>query len=187
MFKKLLLCASLCGASTVALPSQAHAGDCGSVTSVTSDLWNKYEEYLRDNLPYAKTVDKMVKFWNSMAGNSWAKIGPRRLEYGKNLKGTVVGPTDRVFIAETPADKKHAEITIKKLDGKAKTSITVCKVGSDGKPQKVWDFTAENGKGTKTWTKTVKGMKDKILTVHIKGHSATNKFKYTVNAKKKNP
>src|SRR5438094_539076 len=28
---------------------------------------------------YAKTVEEMVKFFNAMAGNSWATIGPRRI------------------------------------------------------------------------------------------------------------
>lgn len=186
MFKKLLVCASLCGLATVAVPTTAHAGTCGSVASVSSDLFKEYNK-IASSIPYSDKVDKMIKFWNSMAGNSWAKIGPRRLDYGKTHNGTVTGPTSRVFIAETPSNKKHADVTIKKLDGKAKTSITVCKVDSSGNQQKVWDFTVQNGNGTETFTRTVKGLEGKILTVHINGHSATNKFKYSVKAVKKNP
>lgn len=186
MFKKLIFCASLCGLGTVAMPSEAHAGTCGSVASVTSDLFGKYNS-LASNLPYADKIDQMIKFWNSMAGNSWAKIGPRRLDFGKTLNGTVTGPTSRVFIAAAPSDKKHVDIVLKKLDGKAKTSITVCKVDANGNQQKAWDFTVENGKGTKTFSKTIKGAEGKIITVHIKGHSATNSFKYSVKATNKNP
>ena len=186
MFKKLIVCASLCGLASVALPSTAAAGTCGSVASVSSDLFKEYNS-LASQIPYIDKVDKMITFWNSMAGNSWAKIGPRRLEYGKTMSGTVTGPTSRVFIAETPSDMKQADVTIKKLDGKAKTSITVCKVDASGNQQKVWDFTVENGNGTETFTRTVKGLEGKLLTVHINGHSATNSFKYTVRANKKNP
>lgn len=170
--------------SMLAAPSTANAGDCGSVASVTSDLWSKYGQ-LASNLPYADKVDEMIKFWNQMAGNSWAHIGPRRLDYGTNLAGTVVGPTDRVFIAAAPTNKSSVEVKINKLDGKAKTSVTVCKVDAAGNKVKLWDFTADNGNYTKTWTKTVSGMQDQILTVHLHGHSATNKFKYTVRATKK--
>lgn len=168
----------------LAAPSSAHAGDCGSVSSVTADLWSEFGT-LAANLPYASKVDAMIKFWNTMAGDGWGHIGPRRLVYGTNLAGTIVGPTDRVFIAETPTNESSVEIKIKKLDGKAKTSVTVCKVDGAGNKVKVWDFTADNGNYTKTWTKTVSGVKDQIVTVHLHGHSATNKFKYTVRATKK--
>ncbi|MCA9711237.1 MAG: hypothetical protein KDK70_35695 [Myxococcales bacterium] len=171
-------------AAVLATPSTAHAGDCGSVASVTADIWDEYGSLL-SNLPYADKVAKMISFWNKMAGGSWATIGPRRLEYSTNLNGTILGPTDRVFIAETPTDKDSVEIRIEKLDGKAKTSFTVCKVDSAGNKYKLWDVTADNGNYTKTWTKTVSGVKDRIVTVHFHGHSATNKFKYELRATKK--
>jgi hypothetical protein len=180
----LSLLTAIVPATMLVAPNTAQAGDCGSVASVTSDLWDKYGA-LASNLPYTQKVDEMIKFWNSMAGNSWAKIGPRRLDFGKNLAGTVVGPTTRVFIAETPSDKNQVEVKIDKLDGKAKTSITVCKVDKTGRKTKLWDFTADNGSYTKTWTKTLSGVKDELITVNIAGHSATNKFQYTVRATKK--
>jgi hypothetical protein len=180
----LSLLTAIVPATMLVAPSTANAGNCGSVASVTSDLWDKYGG-LASNLPYAEKVDEMIKFWNSMAGNSWAKIGPRRLDFGKNLNGSVVGPTSRVFIAETPSNKDKVEVKIDKLDGKAKTSITVCSVDKAGRKTKLWDFTADNGNYTKTWKKTVSGVKDGIVTVNIVGHSATNKFKYTVRATKK--
>ena len=186
--KKTLLTLSLMTAAVPATmlvaPNTAQAGECGSVASVTSDLWDKYGK-LASNLPYAEKVDEMIKFWNSMAGNSWAKIGPRRLDYGTNLDGTVVGPTTRVFVAETPTNTDKVEIKLNKLDGKAKTSVTVCKVDKSGRKTKLWDFTADNGNYTKTWTKTLSGVKDELVTVNIVGHSATNKFKYTLRATKK--
>lgn len=186
--KKTLLTLALCAATVptalVAAPTTAQAGDCGSVTSVAADLWDKWGT-LASNLPYVDKIEEMVKFWNQMAGNSWAKIGPRRLDYATNLNGTIVGPTDRVFLAHSPTDKDSVEIKLDKLDGKAETSVTVCKVDKAGRATKLWDFTAENGNYTKTWTKTVTGVKDQIVTVHLHGHSAANTFQYTVRATKK--
>jgi hypothetical protein len=186
--KKMLLTLSLMAAAVPATmlvaPSTAHAGNCGSVASVTSDIWTEYNS-LASQLPYVDKIDAMIKFWNSMSGNSWSKIGPRRLDYSSNLNGTVVGPTSRVFIAEIPSDKNSVEVKLDKLDGRAKTSITVCKVSKTGKVTKLWDFTASNGSYTKTWKKTISGVQDEIVTVNIVGHSATNKFKYRLRATKK--
>jgi hypothetical protein len=171
-------------ASVLVAPSTAQAGDCGSVTSVTADLWEEFHD-LAANLPYASKVAAMISFWNKAVGDGRWKIGPRRLVYSTSHSGTVIGPTDRVFVAETPSDKDSVEIKLSKTDGKAKTSVTVCKVDSAGNQVKLWDFTSDIGNDTKTYTKTLSGMKDRILTVHLHGHSLGNTFEYSLRATKK--
>ncbi len=53
-----------------------------------------------------------------------------------------------------------------------------------GRAVKIWEFTAPKGANTKTWEKELGGVKDKALTVHLAGQSATKKFKYTLEAEK---
>ncbi len=160
-----------------AVPNLAHAGTCGSVTSVASDIWQKYGS-LAPALPYAKKVEEMIKFWNANVGNTWAFLGPRKLETDTTLKGSVIGQGDRVFIAPTPSNENSVTIKLDKIAGKAKTGVTVCSVSESGRAVKIWDFTAEKGAYTKTWSKTINGVKDKVITIHFDGHSASKKFKY---------
>ncbi|MGH1342890.1 MAG: hypothetical protein ACRBN8_15110 [Nannocystales bacterium] len=183
MLRKFIPILPLVFAFSIALPSPAEAGTCGSVTSVASDIWTKYGS-LAPALPYAKKVDEMIKFWNSNVGGTWARLGPRDLIVNTEHAGTVVGPGERVFIAETPLNTTDVTVRVEKLAGKAKTNVTVCSVDQAGRAVKVWEFTAPKGGGTKTWKKTIGGMKDKILTVHLAGKSASKKFKYTLEASK---
>ena len=183
MFKQLLVSAPVVAGLLLAMPSDARAGTCGSVGSVTSDLWQKYGE-IAVSIPYVDKVAEMIRFWNEMVGDGKWKIGPRQLQWDTDLNGTITGPSDRVFIAATPSDKGSATIELEKLAGKAKTSVTVCAVDGTGAKTKLWDFTAGKGKYTKTWVKNVSGIKDKIVTVHLHGHSASKKFKYTLKTTK---
>ena len=173
-------------------------GTCGSVTSVGADIWKQWGKEIKlltalggpgvyaSVTQYEECVKKMVKFWNKNAKKTWARIGPRRLEINKELKGTIVGAFGRVFITPAPLDKEKITVRIKKLDGKAKTSVTVCRIGPGKKCKKIWDFTYASGKDNigKKFEKTFTGVQDRIISVHLDGKSVTNKFKYSLKAGK---
>jgi len=165
-----------------AAPATAHAGTCGSVTSVSADIWQKFGS-LASSLPYVEKVEKMIKFWNANVGGSWATLGPRALTPNTDLAGTVVGKGERVFIAPAPTNEDSITVELEKVAGKAKTNVTVCSVSEAGRPVKIGEFTAAKGDYTKTWTKTIKGVKDKVITVHLAGMSASKKFKYELRAR----
>lgn len=172
-----LVCSLPVFAVLAAAPATAHAGTCGSVTSVSSDIWQKFGS-LASSLPYVEKVDEMIKFWNANVGETWARFGPRKLSEDTELKGSVVGKGERVFIAPAPTNRDSITVDLEKIAGKAKTNITVCSVSESGRAVKIWEFTAAKGDYTKTWTKTINGVKDTIITVHLAGMSASKKFKY---------
>lgn len=184
-------------------------GSCGSLTSVAADLWKEYGEVAKQvgcfsavalskgMIPYEacydgvtqyeETVKKMIAFWNKMAKNGWATIGPRRLEIGSWLEGRLVSTGGRVFIAETPLNKDTIDITLKKTDGKAHTSVTVCKYAENGKSTTLWDFEVDSGKETvgDTFKKTLNGVRNHLISVHLDAKSVTNTFAYKLLVEKR--
>ena len=192
-------------AAVLAFPAVASAGSCGSAASVTSDLWDEWGEVAKvvgcagvaaasGGFTYTacyasankmdKAMKKMVSFWNKMAGNSWAKLGPRRLSFDTWYEGSVLGMTGRVFVSPHPSPTKRVTVKVKKTGGKGKAEVTVCKTDSRNKTAKAAAYTfAASAPSGKEWKKEVKGALDDIITVHIDGKSATKSFKYKVRAK----
>jgi hypothetical protein len=179
--KKILLSLTLmtavASASMLGAPSTAHAGTCGEVESVASTLWAKYLA-LPTKMPYTKKVSAMVKFWKTQSFTA------RRLAYGVDLGGKVVGSEDEVLVVAAPSDKHFNKLTLEKLGGKGETSITVCQVDKAGNENVLWDIKAAKGDYTQTWTKMVANVKGKIITVHFQGHSQSSVFKYSFRASK---
>ncbi len=182
---------------------------CGSGASVIADLWKEYgavaktvgcfsaEAVSLGQIPYEacyksasqfeKTLEDMIAFWNKMANNNWATIGPRRLEFGDWLEGRLVSTGGRLFISETPLNKGTVDLTLTKTNGKAKTSVTVCKYAENGKATTLWDFEVDSGNDTvgKTFKKSLTGVYNHILSVHLDAKSVTNTFEYKLLAQKK--
>ena len=88
---------------------QAWAQSCDSAAKVTSDIWDEVDTFVKI-YPCVTVVDCVVKkgslltdkltsFWNAAAGNSWARIGPRKLPFGSTLEGTLVGTGGRMYIS----------------------------------------------------------------------------------------
>lgn len=195
----------LSGGIAAAPIADAHAGGCESGTKVASDIWGKYDGVIEKlgcavvmvasegAVPpnacldaaekVAKVADEMIKFWNAAAQNSWAHIGPRRLDLGETLKGRLVSTGGRLFVSDRPLEDDEIELKIEKLDGKAKTEVTVCSEFR-GKISKPWTFTIDNGNENtgKVWKKTIKGMRGHILMVHLDAKSVTNTMQYTLRA-----
>jgi hypothetical protein len=183
----------------------AHATGCESAASVTSDIWAEWGTEIKivgcigvaaasggmtfDSC-YAsankldKLIQNMIAFWNKQANNSWAKIGPRRLDFDMWHEGNIIGTTGRMFISAYPAHKKHVRLKITKLDGKGKVGVAVCKQSSDKKWTKVTEHEFNPGDDNvgHTWEILIKGAKDDVISVHIDGKSVTNSFKYKLRA-----
>ena len=198
---------SIAAAATVS-PS-AHAGSCTSAAKVFSDIWDKYGVYavaagcaagsaaaggltfttcFTNANTYAAITEQMVTFWNDSANNSWSTIGPRRLEFNKTLTGTIVGPTERLFVTETPVDKDSVTITVKKTDGKQENNITICKIDQTNKCTVVGTYTFANGDSNigKEYTKTITGTRGYLIVVHTAAAKANlNEFHYSIKATKK--
>lgn len=201
-----IILSSIIATGVAAAPvTQAQAGGCESGTKITSDIWAEHDTELKalgcavvtvaseGAVPpnvcldaankVAKVAEDMIKFWNSAAKNSWARIGPRRLSLGETLKGKLVSTGGRLFIGEKPISEDQVDLRIEKLDGKAKTEVTVCK-DYRGKQTKLWSFTIENGNDNvgKVWKKTLSGMRGHILTVHFDAKSVANTMQYEIRA-----
>jgi hypothetical protein len=195
-------------AAAMALPyGSAHAGSCDSAAKVLSDIWPEYDKVVNvagctivtvasnGTVPpnacldvatkVADITENMISFWNKMVNNNWATIGPRRLDYGTTLTGTVVSKGERMFVAALPTDKDKVDLKIKKTDGKAETDVTVCK-DYRGTKTPVWAFTIPNGDDNvgQVWSRSLTGLKARELTVHFGGNSVTNSMSYELTATK---
>jgi hypothetical protein len=107
-----------------------------------------------------------------------ATIGPRSLTFGEKANGTVLGQTTRVFTLP-PSNKETVTITIKKIDGKAKTGISVCSEGRQGNTRTT---TIRSTIRIIQKQKSLPFLMQKTESVTIKNYSVGNKFQYTIEA-----
>lgn len=186
----------------------AHAGSCDSGTKIMSDVWAEHDEVVKKlgcaivavasegMVPpnacldaadkTAKVATQMIAFWNKMAGDGWAKIGPREFKLGSVNKGTLVSTGGRMFITSTPLEKDGLDIKIKKTDGKAKTHVTICK-DNHGKKTKLAEFDIENGKDNvgKVFSRSLSGVRGHLVSVHLDAGSVANTFSYELTGTKR--
>ena len=75
-----------------------------------------------------QSMDAGIKAWNSMANNSSATIGPRKLEFiPSGQTGKLVGLTERVFVSPVPLAGK-VELDFYRTGGKGWAKIGICTV-----------------------------------------------------------
>jgi hypothetical protein len=208
MIRTIISITTLAAAITGLTIPEAHAGGCESGAKITADIWKEHDATLKalgctvvtiaseGSVPpnvcldaadkVAKVATQMIEFWNVAAGNSWAKIGPRRLDLGTKLNGTLVSTGGRMFITATPLDKDTLDLDLEKIDGKAKTEVTVCKEYR-GKMTTVWTFMIDNGNDNvgKKWTKHLTGVKGHNIVFNLDAKSVANTFKYELTANEK--
>lgn len=135
---------------------------------------------------YAKAAEDMVKFFNVMANNSWATIGPRRIEYGNTQTGTLVSTISRVFISPAPVDKDSLTFKVKKLEGKAKVTVVICKVDHKGDMTKLTEFEFDKGDDNtgQEISRTVSGVQGYMVQVRLDADSVAKEFKYNLRVTK---
>jgi hypothetical protein len=131
-------------------------GSCTSFSEVTSEVWAYAGPILKKAAlaggpasataaEVASAFEQGIKQWNTLlAGNSWARIGPRSLEFGKTEKGNVVGVTERLFVSPMPAFRPmHVEV--KKTGGNGRVRVVVCAAAERGPARVVRAFDLDDG------------------------------------------
>lgn len=185
------------GAIVALTPAAAEAseGSCATVADVSAKVWNKTPGVVKDAIassgPFgatamkaAKLIEEGVKIWNKLASDkSWAKIGPRRMDFGEWNTGTLIGPTERMFISGIPA-VNPVKIDFHKLDHDGKVKVVICRVPEKGKARAIKSFTVQPGAPTgKVKSFTIDDAKGDIITVVLHGKSVAKKLQYKVRAK----
>ncbi|MCA9595709.1 MAG: hypothetical protein KC776_20480 [Myxococcales bacterium] len=195
---KVVPAAALMGAVvSQSAPAEAQSR-CISGTRVLSDLASNYGDKLiqyhcnkrkdpakclEDAGKVQAVVSDSVKYWNKMAGNGWATIGPRELTFNGKLDGKVVLGSERLFVTKAPVfDTDRIAVTILKEGGKANTRVTIAKFDENGRCLDADEVTF-SGKDKKGTTKSVrlKGVKGMFVAVKINA-SGGKAFDYELRA-----
>ncbi|MFQ5736500.1 MAG: PASTA domain-containing protein [Thermodesulfobacteriota bacterium] len=187
-------------------PGVSDDGSCRSWTAIASDiykeadrvaqelkcaavpgerLWKSCIKNARGGAFGQRWIQTVIKRWNRLVKKtSWATIGPRQLTFGKTHKGRLISTGGRVFITPLPVDKGSVTLTLTKKAGKARTSVTACTFTDGGDRVKVWDFVIPKGKKNRgqTWTKTLNGVEDRLISIHLDSKSGEHTFKYELKA-----
>lgn len=134
---------------------------------------------------YAKAVEDMVRFFNANADNGRWTIGPRKIDWNKPQTGAVVSTFSRVFVSAAPVDKDSITVKVKKIDGKAKADVIICKVDDKGNfiNLATIEFDKTDGAGEEI-TRTVSGVKGHFVQVRIDADSVVKKFEYKLTVSK---
>ncbi len=172
----------------MSVSTPAFAGECDSVEKYANNIVGKYQELCKKNCDVKnqkiENVKAMVKFWNDMAGNSWAKIGPRHFEFANTTKGTIQSVGKRTWVSSMPSGEAGATVSIKKTDGKGATRYNICTMDPETKQiVRVGFGDFDKGKDTETQTKKVNGTLGKFVIVELVGESVTKAFAYELTVR----
>ena len=102
-----------------------------------------------------------------------------------NTNGTVLSAR-RAKKTSSYSNKSRAQIIVTKLDGKARTTVSVYQRTASGSEKFLKSTEYSNGKGGGTKTINVSGVKGKKIVVYLRNHSVTNTFKYRLRVKEVN-
>lgn len=191
------LCPSLSLAGNDKREKDDDEGSCTSAAEVTSDVWAYAGPALKKAAvaggPQTATLAQMaaaleqgIKQWNTLlAGNGWARIGPRAIEFEKAEKGTVQGITERLFVSPMPAFRP-VTVEITKLDGKGRVRAVVCKAPEKGRAQVVRAFDIDDDTKDGTVEKVeIPDAVGHVIKIVFHGKNATRSIQYTVKASQK--
>ncbi len=123
-----------------------------------------------------------IEVWNGIVGkDSKLTIGPRRLDFGTNLEGTVLNPGERRFIS-MPIQDDQVKLSFKKTGGQSETHVVISKLDANGKCSEVAHYTVPFGKGSFHKTITVPSTQGAILIVRVTPTVPLRKLDYTLRA-----
>src|SRR3990172_10978307 len=94
---------------SLSLSNQSQAQNCNSAASVAADIWGKahdvaiqggcalanaagyvdYDACFNTATKINDLTNNLVQFWNSKVNNSWATIGPRKLDLNQWHTGNI--------------------------------------------------------------------------------------------------
>ena len=127
----------------------------------------------------------MTSWWNAMVGNTWAKIGPRYIDFGTSVKGNVITPTKRTWYSLMPSTENVRNVRIRHDDGKSRTMVRICLVDpTSGLPTEATGFDIPKGSTQEYWPKDaayqVKNAAGKFVIVEIDPKTVGRSFAYTL-------
>ncbi len=189
---------ALAGVVTLAAPRIAMAGtdgSCQTAANLGSKVWNETPDMVKNAVsssgPFgatamnaAKLIDKGIKIWNALAKDkSWAKIGPRRMDFGEWNQGHLLGFTERMFISGIPSPNP-VKFDFHKTGHDGEVKVVVCKVPKQGPAKVVKSFTvpADSPEG-KVKSFTIDNAKGHVITVVLHGKSLSRSLSYKLRAK----
>ena len=140
---------------------------------------------IKNATKYKEAAEAMVILFNALADNGQATLGPRRIEFGNNQQGTLVGPSNRTFVSVYPMDKNSVTFKVKKIEFDGKVEAVICKIDGEGKMTNlaVFNFTGDEKDGTEI-VKTVTGVENHLVQIRLNGQSAAKRFHYQFIATK---
>ena len=140
---------------------------------------------IRNTQKYKEAIEKMVSLFNDLADNGPVTLGPRRIEFGNNQEGVLLGPMDRTFVSVYPMDKDSVTFRVKKIEGESKVEVVICKINTEGTVTNLAVFeTGDNDPDGKEYVKTVTGVSNHLVQIRLNGKSAVKKFRYQFRATK---
>lgn len=183
-------------------PSQG--ASCGSVASIALPIFIETAERARArNCTLTKTatgglaanactasasaalVSDMLNFWNRMAGNSWATIGPRDWTIypsPESHSGTILAKGTRLFVSPHPmflTDK--VRVSVRKVEGLNATNVTFCASNAAGAVQKKWELRLTGSTpDNELYTKEFSGLRGLVPSINFQGTQLTRKMGYRV-------
>ena len=171
-----------CVVKAVSETAPATAATAGASLVATAALSAKC---IKNSEKYKQAAEEMVRAFNALADNGQATLGPRRIEFGSNQFGTLIGPSNRTFVSVYPMDKDSVTFRVKKLEGESKVEVVICKIDADNKMTNlaVFNFTGDEKDGTEI-VKTVSGVENNLVQIRLNGQSAVKRFKYQFTAAK---
>lgn len=201
--RRLALVAGLgCAALAVLTPGTAKAanlggddGSCQTAANLGSKVWSETPGFVKEAVsssgPFGATaisairmIDKGVQIWNKLANDkSWAKIGPRRMDFNEWNQGHLIGFTERMFLSGIPAPNP-VKFDFHKTGHDGEVKVVVCRIPKKGPPIVVKSFTVPaNAPEGKIKSFTINKAKGHVISVVLHGKSLSRSLNYKLRAK----
>lgn len=169
----------------VSITSSGLSQQCGNTTAAVEAAWDFYEYHVPEVTPIiklSKLLDDIVELYNNFPNNGPGKAGYRGINIPTHQPqtGTTIGIGERVWLTP-PSPDPHVEITIEKLDGKAKTQIDVCITNKNKIQEYVKSYTFEKNANIHSKTFVLKKVKEHIISIRVNPKFGTHKFKYKIS------
>jgi len=131
-----------------------------------------------------KIYPQIIKLWNTIANNGQATIGAREAVYNQVQHGSVLSQGDRRFLA-APSDRPSVTLSVKKVDGKSKLDLSICKVDGNGNPTLLDTFTFQpDAPAGQEYKKTFSGVLGHGFDIFLNGKGGLTKFEFDLKLSK---
>jgi len=129
--------------------------------------------------------NEMTSWWNAMVGNTWARVGPRYVDFGTSVKGNVITPTKRTWYSLMPSTDDVRYVRIRHDDGRSRTIVRICTVDpTTGRPSQATAFDIPKGSSQQYWPANaayqVNNAAGQFVIVEIDPKTVGRSFRYTL-------